>query len=236
MKLERLISATPELTLTGQAGNGRDALREITNLRPDVVFLDIKMPHLSGLEVAAQLPGDYSAHLVFATAFDQFAVRAFELNAMDYLLKPYDESRFHDTVGRIFQAERAEMAKVHDFLAKLDAQSQESKLLFKTKEGIRALYSWEILWAESTGNYIKVCTENDAFIARQTLTDFQARLDAARFVRIHRSHVVNVSAVVQFSHLQKGDYDIVLRDNTKLRLSRNYREQFFQLVGEDLAT
>ncbi len=230
-RLASLVMEFDQLQLVAEATSGLEALESIKKNRPDVVLLDIHMPYMLGTEVAAKIPSDMAIHIIFVTAYDDYAIKAFELNAIDYLLKPFDRSRFETTVERILKKEKTELAKVQRFIESADKKQPDAKLLFKTSDGIKAIWPLDILWAESAGNYVKICTESDAFIARQTMSDFQSRLDENIFVRIHRSHVINLSAVKSLSALKKGDYEVSLIDGVTLRLSRHYKQRFFELFS-----
>lgn len=230
-KLVMLLEATDDFQVVGVAGDGMDALNKIEGLRPDLVFLDIQMPELDGLSVAAALDPDQSPAIIFVTAYDQHALAAFELHAVDYLLKPFDAARLQKTLQRIDKVVASpQRASVPQLLRYYRSHSQyPQRLAFRTDSGLRMVHCDDIEWLESSGNYLKVCLHDDAFITRQTLAAVLSQLPPSRFVQIHRSHVVNIGAVLQARSLGKGDYALTLNGDVELRLSRHYKDAFFSL-------
>ena len=229
-KLAYFLKSESDFDVVGEAGNGVEALEQIELLKPDVVFLDIQMPELDGISVAANLEDCDDLKIVFVTGFNEFAIQAFELNAVDYLLKPYDRERLQKSLQRLRRRQSQNRPTLDKLIS--DYRSGEvyaEQLMFKTEADIRVINSADIQWAEASGNYVKICTRQTAFIARQTLVNFQSQLDPKSFVRIHRSHLVNVASVVQLSSLSKGDFELLLTDGTRLRLSRSYKDDFFAL-------
>jgi len=194
-----------------------------------VVFLDIQMPGLSGLEIAAQLEPERAPLLVFVTAFDEHAVRAFDLNAIDYLLKPYDKDRLHKTLNRLRDRAGAAAPAAARAAAVHTARAQTSsseRLLVPDRDGLRLLDANLIHWLEADDNYVHVHTANAHFLLRRTLNDLLTQL-GERFVRIHKSAAVNLSEVASLSPLFKGDHEVKLRSGHTLRLSRRFKDELF---------
>lgn len=232
-KLIHFLKEHSDFEVVAEARNGVEALECIDKFTPSLIFLDIQMPKLDGIAVASNLEFNKEIAIVFVTGFNEYAIRAFELNAVDYLLKPYDKARLAKTLNRF----REFSGKTQDFdIPKLvqdyrTDQHYPKTLLFKAEGTIEVAQADEVQWIESSGNYIKVCLERTAFIARQTLTGAQSQLDPAIFVRIHRSHVININEVIQVTPISKGDHTLQLRSGTELRLSRAYQENFFKIFN-----
>jgi len=228
-KLIHFLKEHIDFDVVAEAKNGIEALECIERYSPSLVFLDIQMPKLDGISVAGNLEFNKDIAIVFVTGFNEYAIKAFELNAVDYLLKPYDKARFTKTLNRFREfsgkTQSFDIPKlVQDYRAE---QHYPKTLLFKAEGSIEVAQADEIQWIESSGNYIKVCLERTAFIARQTLIGAQSQLDPKTFVRIHRSHVININEVVQVVSISKGDHTLMLKSGTELRLSRAYSDNFF---------
>jgi two-component system, LytTR family, response regulator len=228
-KLRRWLSAHADIEIVGESADGLAAAQAIEALSPDVVFLDIQMPGLSGLEIAAQLEPDRAPLIVFVTAFDEHAVRAFDLNAIDYLLKPYDKDRLQKTLLRLrsrldaASPATARAAAVHT--ARAQTPSSE-RLLVPEREGLRLLDASQIHWLEADDNYVHVHTAQAHYMLRRTLNDLLLQL-GERFVRIHKSAAVNLAEVASLSPLFKGDHEVKLRSGATLRLSRRFKDELF---------
>ena len=229
-KLRRWLTEHPDIALVGESADGLAAAAAIARVQPDVVFLDIQMPGLSGLEVAAQLEPTGAPLLVFVTAFDEHAIKAFDLNAVDYLLKPYDKDRLQKTLGRVRERHGAGPAAVAIHSARAQTGASE-RLLVPQGEELQLIDAAAIHWLEADDNYVHVHTAQARFILRRTLADLLAQLGERRFVRIHKSAAVNIAEVKTLSPLFKGDHEVTLRSGAVLRLSRRYKEELFALMG-----
>lgn len=228
-KLRRWLTTEADVELAGESVDGLAAAVEIDSKKPDVVFLDIQMPGLSGLEVAAQLEPDSAPLLVFVTAFDEHAIKAFELNAIDYLLKPYDHDRLRKTLDRLrarlaSDADTARPGAVRTARAQL---GNSQRLLVPQGEGLKLLDAAAIHWLEADDNYVHVHTAQARYILRRTLADLLEQLGEQRFVRIHKSAAVNLAEIATLSPLFKGDHEIHLRSGAVLRLSRRFKDALF---------
>lgn len=230
-KLERWVAGEPDMQVVGSAGDGLAAAQLIGRLRPDVAFLDIQMAGLSGLEVAAQLEAASAPLIVFVTAFDEHAVKAFELNAVDYLLKPYDRERLARTLERV-RERLGHSAPRTAAVATARAQTASSeRLLVPDGERLQLIESASVEWLEADDNYVHVHTAARSFLLRRTLQDLLTQLGERHFVRIHKSAAVNLSAIASLTPLFKGDYEVALRNGRAVRLSRRYRDALFARMG-----
>jgi two-component system LytT family response regulator len=228
-KLRRWLGEQPDVELVGECADGLAAATAIVRLAPDVVFLDIQMPGLSGLEVAAQLEPSAAPLLVFVTAYDEHAIRAFELDAVDYLLKPYDKDRLRKTIERL-RARREPAARGTAVRSARRRTGTSERLLVPQGDGLELIEASAIHWLEADDNYVHVHSAQGRFMLRRTLADLLEQL-GRRFVRIHRSAAVNIAEVKALSPLFKGDHQLELRSGVQLRLSRRYKDELFALLG-----
>jgi two-component system LytT family response regulator len=230
-KLRRWLTEQPDIEVAGEAEDGLTAVAAIENSHAEVVFLDIQMPGLSGLEVAAQFDPESAPMLIFVTAFDEHAIKAFELNAVDYLLKPYDKGRLHKTLERI-RSRRGSAEVAASAVRAARAQTGTSdRLLVPWGEQLQLIDAASIHWLEADDNYVHVHTAQARYLLRRTLNDLLALLGEQRFVRIHKSTAVNVAEVAALAPLFKGDHEVQLRSGVKLRLSRRYKDVVFARMG-----
>lgn len=221
-KLRRWCSEERDLEVVAEAANGLTAAHLIATLRPDLVFLDIQMPDMSGLEVAAQLQAGSAPLLVFVTAHDDHAVDAFDLNAIDYLLKPYDHERFLRALARIRQRLGSTPREEPAVELARSTLGPGKRLPVPDGDGLRLLDVSAIHWLEADDNYVHVHTAEREYLLRRTLHDLLAQLGEQQFARIHRSTAVNVAQVVILRPTPKGDYEVTLRTGLTLRSSRRY--------------
>jgi len=231
-KLERWVADQPDMAVVGSAEDGLSAAQCIEQFRPDVAFLDVQMPTLSGLQVAAQLEPSRAPLIVFVTAFDEHAVKAFDLNAIDYLLKPYDRDRFARSMQRVRERLRAhESGATAVAMGRARAAACE-RLLVPDRERLQLIDAASIEWIEADDNYVHVHTAARTYLLRRTLQDLLSQLGEQRFVRIHKSTAVNLAAIGSLTPLFKGDYEIHLHNGRTLRLSRRYRDALFARMGQ----
>jgi two-component system LytT family response regulator len=230
-KLERWVAEQPDMSVVGSAEDGLSAAQCIDQLRPDVAFLDVQMPTLSGLQVAAQLEPSSAPLIVFVTAFDEHAVKAFDLDAVDYLLKPYDLDRFARTVQRVRERLSAhESGATAVAIGRARAPSCE-RLLVPDGERLQLIDAASVEWLQADDNYVRLHTTSRSYMLRRTLQDLLSQLGEQRFVRIHKSTAVNFESIGSLTPLFKGDYEIHLHNGRILRLSRRYREALFARMG-----
>jgi two-component system, LytTR family, response regulator len=230
-KLHRWLGGEPDIEITGEFADGLSAANSILRDAPDVVFLDIQMPGLSGLQVAAQLELSASPLVVFVTAYDAHALAAFDLGAIDYLLKPYDEERFRRALDRVRHRLHA---PEHRRVAVRVAREQtgvSDRLLVPAGDGLRMIDSTGIHFLEADDNYVRVHAADQTYLLRRTLRDLLEQLGEKRFVRIHKSVAVNIAEIDALMPLFKGDYELRLRSGRVLRLSRRYTTELFSRTG-----
>jgi two-component system LytT family response regulator len=225
-KLARFLAAHEDVNIVAEASNGIDALDLITMTKPRLVFLDIHMPDLDGLGVAETLVrSDDPPSIVFVTAYDQYAVKAFEVSALDYLLKPYDRDRFEQALDRARRSIDAspDAAGLAMALAKIRNEEQYVRRLLIPNEG-RSFFiaTREVIRLESDGNNVIVHTARGAHTLRATLESLESRLDPAQFARVHRSHLVNIDEIAEIHPWFHGDYKIQMRDGAEIAWSRRY--------------
>lgn len=222
--LRTLLAADPEVDLVAECATAEEALRALRRTRVDVLFLDVQLARRSGFDLLEALGADKPPAVVFVTAHDHHAVRAFEVQAVDYLLKPYDDQRFAQALERA--RERLRQGKA---LAPAVAPPRTLVL----KDGARAVFlrEDEIDWIEAQDYYVEIHAGSAAHLHRETLQDLEARLDPARFVRIHRSAIVRIDRIRRLQALHSGDAAVVLRDGTELRVSRSRREAIRAVLG-----
>ena len=257
--LAALVRTDAELESVGLCPDGRTAVQTIRAERPDLVFLDIQMPRLDGFEVLAELAPTERPVVIFVTAFEQHALRAFEVSALDYLLKPYTDARFaaavakaKDTIRRGRTAHFAQQVEqLLDYARRLDpgtspapiaaaatpppaAPSPEyvDRIVLKADGALHFIKTRDVIWIEAQGDFVKVQTPGKTQLVRETLQSMERKLDAATFLRIHRSFLVNLEHVRRVEVALYGDYAVFMSDGTKLRLSRNYRAKLKALMRQ----
>ena len=235
-----LLERDAELEVVAEAANGEEAVELIAELRPDLVMLDVQMPGLSGFDVIRRVGPDRMPAVVFVTAYDQFAVRAFEVNAVDYLLKPFDDDRFAMTMARAKKAVRSihvgELSRrLADLLDKTGtpaaspapAKTSEfaDRLVVKSGGRVFFLRSEEVDWIEAADYYVKLHALGKTHLLRETMNALESRLDPKRFFRVHRSAIVNLDRIRELQPYFRGEHVLILQDGTKLKLSRARREK-----------
>jgi two-component system LytT family response regulator len=236
--LRVLLEKDPQIEIVDECRNGREAVKAINSLSPDLIFLDIQMPELDGFDVLARVGPEQIQAIIFVTAFDQYALKAFEVHALDYLLKPFDDERFAFALRRAkSQIEAREINRISKRLLALleERESQRSedatgdkgyltRLMIKASGRVVLLKVGEIDFIEADGNYAKLHVGRKAHLLREKMHDLEGRLDPAKFVRIHRSVIVNLDRIKELHPHFNGDYIVVLEDGRQLRLSRTRRE------------
>lgn len=221
-------------SLLGECANGVEALDSIKELKPDLVFLDIKMPGMSGMELSERLDDSHRPVVVFITAYDAFAVDAFEQNALDYLLKPFDQGRFDQMIQRVRrrfeQKEEASFAKrLKGFLSThhdLGNPSSRAMDRIVVKESGRVFFvdPYEVDYFEASGNYVALHVDGKSHLVYDTLTKMEGKLDPQKFLRIHRSTIVNLGRIRELQPHFNGEYVVILKSGDRLKLSRSYKD------------
>jgi two-component system, LytTR family, response regulator len=232
--------------IAGEIGGGAEAAEFIRREKPDLVFLDVQMPGCDGFEALEKVGAAAAPAVVFVTAYDEHALRAFEVNAVDYLLKPYDDARFRAALQRAKDEVRrrsadtvnSRLTQLLDYLqhdgaraaAKEKEEAPGDRILLKSSGEIFFLKAEEIDWIEAEGDYMKFHVAGRAHLMRETMARLESRLDPKRFIRIHRSTIVNVDRLRKLSPSFAGEYAVILHDGTKLKLSRGYHERIATLM------
>lgn len=238
-RVRALLSAETDVEIIGECGNGPDAVAAIRQDRPDIVFLDMQMPGADGLQVVRELPADDRPAIVFVTAHDRFAIDAFGVHATDYLLKPFDQARFRSALKRASDHVRAKRAgdlntRLETLLADATPVAKKpSRLAFKSDGRVVFLRPEDIVWVEAADNYVLLhLADAPRLILRETLSALEERLGAKEFARVNRSALVRVEQVKELQPTFHGDYTVVLRDGTRIPLSRSYRGQLERFSAE----
>jgi two-component system LytT family response regulator len=239
-RVRQLLDGDPEIEIAGECGDGLQAIAMINEQAPDLLFLDVQMPELDGFELLEKVEAARMPVIIFLTAYDQYAIRAFEACALDYLLKPCAEDRFAKSVRRAkallgLSPEECPPASLLSLPAPPEAPSSEQKFLERlvVKSGGRVYFFRveEIDWIEAQGNYARIYVDRAAYLLREPLSHLERALDPRRFVRIHRSTIVNVDRIKELQPMFHGQYTVVLRDGAEITLSRRYRRQFEAVIG-----
>jgi two-component system LytT family response regulator len=217
----RMLEPHIEIRIVDQCGSGSEALAAIRRHAPDLVFLDVQMPELDGFDVLEQLGRQAPSAVVFVTAYDKYALRAFEAGALDYLMKPFDDARFERTLARAI--ERIEIGRA--------APSRMERIVIKNGKEVTFVRVRDIDWIESADFYACIHVDSSTHVLRRSLSELEADLSSAGFVRIHRSTIVNMSRVQRLVTNDGGEYEIELGDRTRLKLSRRYRQKVLEALG-----
>ncbi len=234
-RLLKLLRAEPDIEVIGEAKNGREAVELIRQLKPALVFLDVQMPELDGFGVLAELRAEERPAVIFVTAFDKFALKAFEVHAVDYLLKPFDKERFQTALKRALdQLSRAQPETMHEQLSALlnelrPAAPPSDRLAVKGDGRVVFVKMADIDWVEAADNYVSLHVGKDTHLLRETMTNIEQRLPREKFIRISRSTIVNMERIKELQPLFHGEYAVMLRDGTRLTLSRSHRDKLQQL-------
>ena len=232
-RLRQLLQGHPEIELVGECSDGVQALAALEKERPDLVFLDIQIPELDGFGVVQAIRGGPMPVIVFVTAHDQFALRAFEVHAVDYLLKPFDRERFqvalNHALDQVKQKGQGIAEKQSAVLAELTPQKPLERIAVKTGGRVFLIKVQDIDWIESAHNYVELHVDKQSHLLRDTLNAVEARLPADKFVRISRSTIVNIERIKELQPLFYGEYTITLHNGARLTLSRRYRDKLQQL-------
>jgi two-component system LytT family response regulator len=235
-RIRNLLMEAPDVEVIAECANGKDAIEFLEESPPDLLFLDIQMPEIDGFDVLQAIGVGHVPVVIFVTAYDQFAMRAFEVSAVDYLLKPFTAERLAAALARARQqlssrGERTVDARLAALLETIAGRSVPPRRMALKLEGRTVLVATDdIDYVEAAGNYVRVIVGREAHIVRERLSQMEATLDPGTFVRIHRSTVLNVNRIREMQPLFNGDQSIVLHNGTRLTLSRTYRDRLFSLL------
>jgi two-component system LytT family response regulator len=231
-KLRRLLEKDGRVEIVGEARDGADALNQIASTNPTHLFLDIQMPRLNGFEVLDAL-GPERPQIIFTTAYDQYAIKAFEVRALDYLLKPFDEKRLREAIDRAVEGAELEDSSVNQRIDSLLRELRERKpllrrILLRTEGRIIFIDTRHIVRISSEEKYVRLHIEGKSYLHRETMNNLAQRLDPSVFARVHRQEIVNMNFVRELESLSHGDYEILMRDGTRVPLGRTYKGQFLE--------
>jgi two-component system LytT family response regulator len=228
LALRQALAAHADVEIVGECGNAAEAMQAIGALAPDLMFLDIRMPGMDGFKLLHQLQPDTLPMVVFATAYGQHALRAFDAHALDYILKPIDQARFDQALARVRRHWHGLQARAP---APQAVAGPLQRISVRVDEHIRVIATDTIDWIEADGNYVHIHVGKQAYLHRETLAHLLAALDPARFLRIHRGTLVNVERIREVHPLFKGSAEVVLHDGTRLDLSRRFRAHAWRALG-----
>lgn len=239
-RIRDMLAADDEIEILGDCANGQEAIEAIKHHAPDLVFLDVEMPGIDGFAVLETLQPATLPVIIFVTAYDQYAVKAFEVYALDYLLKPFDRERFEKAVRRAkahIQNEKSEHITQRILSALEEIKTKPvhlERLVIKMNGHVFFVKAEEIDWLEAEGNYVRLHAGKESYLLRDTISALETQLDPKRFVRVHRSAIVNVDRIQELQPWFHGEYRIILREGVQLTLSRSYREKLHELLGRPL--
>lgn len=243
-RISELLAEDEEISIIGECSDGDEAVLSIFKLKPDLIFLDVQMPERDGFEVVSVVGAENIPVVIFVTAFDRYALQAFEVSALDYLLKPFDDARFFHTLERakkqIRQNAQTEYGAARaggygDFIATLidrvkPAQTFLQKVLIKSRDRLTFLEAEEIEWISSEGNYVCFHVRKASYMLRETISNLEKQLNPDQFLRINRSIIININQVKELHQMFHGDYKVILNDNTEFTLSRRFRDRLPRIV------
>lgn len=238
--IRRLLKQDPDVEIVAECSNGKEAAAMIRQHRPDLVFLDVQMPEMDGFAVLDAVGLDELPEIIFTTAHESYAIRAFELHALDYLLKPFDQVRFKAAIKNAKErlhsdAPEEGRLQIGTLLESIKAQQQQlERILIKVDGRITFLNTHEIDWIEADDKYVHLHTSSGKRMVRQTLAAMEEQLDPQRFLRIHRSAIVNTDRIKELQPLFNGEHSLLLDNGAKLTLSRSYKDKLFERLGRPL--
>jgi len=234
-RIRTLLEDEPDIELVGECRDGAEAVRAIDEEGPDLVFLDVQMPEVDGFEVLEAIGPGRAPVVVFVTAYDEYAIQAFDVHALDYLLKPFDGERFRQAIGRARASVRAKADVDREKLAALLDDLREERrylerIVVKTAGRVVFLAVDEIDWIGGAGNYVELHAGERKHLVRDTMKAMESKLDPDKFVRVHRSHIVNMDRVKSMEPWFHGEYVLILENGTELQSSRTYSDRLRQML------
>ncbi len=210
-----------KIDLIGEFADGFSGVKAINELKPDLLFLDIQLPKLTGFEILELV--EHIPVIIFTTAYDQFAIKAFEMNATDYLLKPFSLDRFNVAMVKAFEkikSKKTESPEIKNLVAAVDEKSETiDRVVVKSGSKIKVIPADKIMYIEAQDDYVMIYTEESKHLKEKTMKYFESHLDSSTFIRIHRSYIVNVNYILQLEHFSKENYLVILKNGTKLKVS-----------------
>ncbi len=237
--LRSMLAKHPEIIILGECRDGEETIMMVRQHRPDLLFLDIQMPELDGFEVLHEIPNDLMPMVIFVTAYDQYAIRAFEVYALDYLMKPFDEDRLQTavtrarhTLGQHAEKENTIAARMYKLLQQMQTRPQYvERVVIREGDRVFLQSAAAIDWFEADGKYTRVHVGKDVHAIREGITKLEQELDPSRFLRISRSAIINIDQIRELRSWFQGDYLVVLKSGKQLTSTRTYREGLQALLG-----
>ncbi len=228
-RIRRMLALEPECEIAGECANGADAVRTLGRERPDIVFLDVQMPELDGFEVVRAI-AQTRPLVIFTSAYDEYALKAFEVHAFDYLLKPFDRKRFRESLQRAkahLTRERSESpdGRLMALFEQFGGRKTPDRIAIRNNGRVVFARTDDIDWIEASDNYVCLHCGKETHILRETMGQLESRLDPSRFLRVHRSAIVNLDRIKELQPWFRGEYRVILRDGTELTLTKSHREQ-----------
>jgi len=237
-KVRTLLDDDAEIEIVGECANGTEAIAAVRKQKPDLLLLDIEMPGSNGFEVLQRLRSERLPMVVFITAHNEYAVKAFEVEAIDYVMKPFDRRRFHDALRRakrqLSDDANDSEARLLRLLERVVKPKSLDHFVVKARDRTFLVAVNDVDWIEAEGKYIRLHASGAAHLVRESIGDVEERLDARKFLRIHRATIVNVKRILEMHKGFGGSVFVVLRDGTKLTMSRRYRGRIRELTGMDV--
>jgi len=236
--IRQLLDSETDFEIVGECKNGREAVSALEKLSPELIFLDIQMPLLDGFSFIEKVGAQNLPEIVFVTAYDEYAIRAFEINALDYLLKPVDPERFQKTLERVReQIKNKQPRQMEQKLAALlenlklpESEKYLERIAIKENGRVTFLNIDEILWISSEGNYVGLHTKGEMHLLRETMDAIERKLDSRKFLRLRRSTIVRIEQIKELYPLFNGEFEVVLKNGTRLASSRRYRKNLDALL------
>jgi two-component system LytT family response regulator len=231
-RIRTLLAGFPGVSVVGEAGDANQTVAKVRELRPALLFLDVQMPEGDGFSVLEKLDPKATPAVIFVTAYDAFALRAFEVHAADYLLKPFTRARFTRAMGHVLKKlSQGIEPQILSLLESIRAERRtQDRVAIRSGEAVYFVRIADIEWLEASGNYVKIHAGGQEHVLRDSLKSFEERLDPDRFLRVHRSAIVNVDSIQRLEPWFHGEYAVVLRDGTKLMSSRTYSERLRKII------
>ncbi len=220
--LHEYLEGFPEIEIIGECGKGTEAVEKINKLKPDLIFLDVQMPGMNGFDVLEEI--DHEPYIIFTTAYDQYAIKAFEKNAVDYLLKPLDEERFRLAVNRALKRKTAEHGNLEELLRSIKSENKnfESHIFVQKSEKLFNLPVEEIVYLEASGDYTVITTKNDQFVSSSGIGKLEEIMDPDTFIRVHRSTIINLNYLKEIERHFNGGMVVKMQSGKNFPVSRTY--------------
>ncbi len=236
-RLRTLLTQEEDVQVIGDCKDGEETINAVRALKPDLLFLDVEMPNVNGFGVLDEVGPDACPVVIFTTAYDHYAVKAFDMHALDYLLKPFDETRLKQALNRarthIQRSENEQLAHRLFSLLQDVGPKFADRLVIRSGGRIVFLKTREIDWIEAAGNYVQIHSGEHCHLVRETMNSMESKLDTSMFLRIHRSIIVNVESIKELEPCGNGEYIVQLYNGKGLSLSRSFRDRLDQLLGSD---